>query len=79
MGAPAQVLGGGCLCEPLSLPVHKEVIVNTHEVLPSLSWAKPFAQVPHFVLTQTLGDEHYSDAHFPDAETEVQSQEVEDP
>lgn len=55
-GSPGQVLSGGCLCEPLCLPVHKEAI----EVSPSLSWAKPFAQVPHFVFTQTLGDEHQS-------------------
>lgn len=79
MGAPAQFLSGGRLCEPLCLPLHKEVIVNTREVFLSLSPAKPFAQVPHFVLKQTLGDGHYSYSHFPDGETEFQSQEVEDP
>lgn len=60
MGAPGQVLSGGCLCEPLHLPVHKDVIVNAHGLSPSLSWAKPSAQVPHLVFTQTLGDEHQS-------------------
>lgn len=79
MAASAQGLSWGCRSEPLCLPVCKEVIVNAHEVLSPLSWANRFTRVPHFVLIQTLGEKHCGDPYFPDAETEVQSQEVSGP
>lgn len=67
----------GGLCGPLCLPVHKELIITPSRLCRGLSPSHHCLTL--YTHTHTHGGEHYGNPHFPEAETDVRSQEVADP